>query len=143
MLSGFCPARFVVRSTVWCSAADAHLKLLDVQSVVPVLSMSLLIVDPWQYCVCCIRSGAALCTLLMVCSSWTVGASSGYKRCSGRTSVHLIAAEPRSTAGPVFPSRCPSGTILLALYSMVWDWRVSRAEPMFFISLSCSIPTIV
>ena len=38
----------------------------------------------------------------------------------------------RSTAGLLFPSRCPSGTILLTPYSMVWDWRVSRARPMFF-----------
>ena len=27
----------------------------------------------------------------------------------------------------------------LALYSMVWDWRVTRAVPMFFIGLSSSI----
>ena len=51
-------------SAVWCSAADAHLKLLD--RVVSgarfltegVLSVPLLIVDSWQYCVCCIRSSA-------------------------------------------------------------------------------------
>ena len=60
------------------------------------------------------------------------------------TLMHRLAAEPRSTAGLLFPSRCPSETILLAPYSMVWDWRVSRAGPMFFfIGLSCSIPTIV
>ena len=28
------------------------------------------------------------------------------------------------------PSKCPSVTILLTPYSMVWDWRVSRAGPM-------------
>ena len=28
------------------------------------------------------------------------------------------------------PFSRPSGTILLTLYSMVWDWRVSRAGPM-------------
>ena len=43
----------------------------------------------------------------------------------------------------LFPSQCPSGTILLTPYSMVWDWRVSRARPMLFIGLSCSIPTMV
>ena len=53
-------------------------------------------------------------------------------------------AEPRSTAGLLFPSRCPSGTILLTQYSMVGDWWVSRAGRMpFFIGLSCTIPTIV
>ena len=29
-------------------------------------------------------------------------------------------------------SQCPSVTILLSQYSMVWDWRVSRAGPMLF-----------
>ena len=43
-----------------------------------------------------------------------------------------LAAEPRSTAGLLFHSYCPSGTILLTPHSMVWDWRVSRAGPMFF-----------
>ena len=46
------------------------------------------------------------------------------------TLMHRLAAEPCSTAGILFPSRCPSGTILLTSYSMVWDWRVSRAGPM-------------
>ena len=44
--------------------------------------------------------------------------------------MHRLAAEPCSTAGLLSPSRCPSGTILLTPYSMVWDWRVSRAGPM-------------
>ena len=48
------------------------------------------------------------------------------------TLMHRLAAEPRSIAGLLFPSRCPSGTILLTPYSMVWDWRVSRARPMLF-----------
>ena len=46
------------------------------------------------------------------------------------TLMHRLAAEPYSTAGLLFPSRCPSGTILVTPYSMVWDWRVSRAGPM-------------
>ena len=59
------------------------------------------------------------------------------------TLMHRLAAEPRSTALLLFLSLCPSGTILLTPYSMVWDWRVSRAGPMLFIGLSCSIPTMV
>ena len=43
-----------------------------------------------------------------------------------------LAAEPRSTAGLLVPSQRPAGTILLTPYSMVWDWRVSRAGPMLF-----------
>ena len=39
-------------------------------------------------------------------------------------------AQPRSTAVLLFVSRCPSGTILLTPFSMVWDWLVSRAGPM-------------
>ena len=39
-------------------------------------------------------------------------------------------AEPRRTAGLLLPSQCPSGTILLTTYSLVWDWPVSRARPM-------------
>ena len=47
-----------------------------------------------------------------------------------------LAAEPCSTSGLLFLSQCPSGTILLTPYSMVWVQSV-------FIGLSCSIPTIV
>ena len=44
--------------------------------------------------------------------------------------MHRLAAEPCSTVGLLFSSRCPSGTILLTPYSMVWDWlAVSRAGP--------------
>ena len=43
-----------------------------------------------------------------------------------------LATEPRSTDGLLFPSRCPSGMMLLTPCSMVWDWLVSRAVPMLF-----------
>ena len=46
------------------------------------------------------------------------------------TLMHCLAAEPCSTVGLLFHSRCPSGTILLIPFLMVWDWRVSRAGPM-------------
>ena len=46
--------------------------------------------------------------------------------------MRRLAAEPRSTAGLLFPSQCPSGMILLTPCSMVWDWRVSRAGPILF-----------
>ena len=38
-----------------------------------------------------------------------------------------------SIAEALCPSLCLFGTILVTLCLMVWDWRVSRAEPM----LSC------
>ena len=62
-------------SAVWCSAADKHLKLLDravsgarllTGGVFETLSVTLIIVDPWQSCVCCIRSGVTRCTRLTV-----------------------------------------------------------------------------
>ena len=112
------------------------------QSVVPgfylgvCLSVTFLIVDPSQSCVCFIRSGVTRCTLSMVlylgrmCQCglhallWThIG-----------TLMHRLTAESCSTAGLLFPSLCPSGTILLTPYSMVWDWRVSRAGPMLLYS---------
>ena len=48
------------------------------------------------------------------------------------TLMHCQAAEPRSTAGLLFSSQCPSGMILLTPYSMMCDWRDSRAGPMLF-----------
>ena len=76
-LLGRCFRGFVVPvlkycSAVWCSAADTHLKYWTEQSVVPgfevgvCLSVTFLIVDPWQSCVCFTRSGVTRCTLLMV-----------------------------------------------------------------------------
>ena len=68
-----------------------------------------------------------------MCSTWTVCASAGYTLCSGRTSVHLCTASLQNLAVQqdiLFLSRCSSGMILLTLYSMVWDWRVSRVGPM-------------
>ena len=46
------------------------------------------------------------------------------------TLTRLLAAEPRSIAGPFSQYLC--GTILVTPNSMVWDWRVSRAGSMPF-----------
>ena len=94
--------------------------------------MTFLIVDPWQSCVCFIRSGVTQCTLLTVLSLDRMcqrGLHAVLWSHIG-TLMHRLAAEPCSEGGRLFPSRCPSGTILLTPYSMVWDWRVSRAGPM-------------
>ena len=45
--------------------------------------------------------------------------------------LHL-AAEPPSAAGCFFPTQCLCGIFLLTLYSMVWNWRILKAAPMFF-----------
>ena len=109
------------------------------------LSVTLSIVDPWQSCVSFIRSAVIRCTLLMVIyldHMCQCGLHAVLWSHIG-TLMHRFAAEPHSTAGLLFHSRCPSGTILLTPYSMVWDWRVSRAGPMLFFVLSCFIPTII
>ena len=54
--------------------------------------------------------------------------------------MRLLAAEPRSTSGLSFPCQYLCGTILVTPYSMVWDWRVSRAGPMPFYWPICSLP---
>ena len=53
--------------------------------------------------------------------------------------MRLLAAEPSSTTELLFPSQYLWGTILLTLYSMLWDWQFIRAGPMFFIGLSCTL----
>ena len=53
--------------------------------------------------------------------------------------MRLPAAEPRSTAGLLFPSLYLSGTLWLTPYSMVWDWRVWRPGPRPFCWPSCSL----
>ena len=54
--------------------------------------------------------------------------------------MHRLAAEPHTTAGLLFPSQYLSGTILMTLYSMVWDWWVSRVRPIPFCWPSCLLP---
>ena len=54
--------------------------------------------------------------------------------------MRCLTAGPRSTAGLLFPSQCPSGTFLLTPYLMVWDWPVSRAGPLFFYWLKLLYP---
>ena len=128
-------------SAVWCSAADTHLKLLDrAVSDVRFLTGSVFECDIAHR-----RSVAVLCMLykvrcnpvhplngalpgLFVPVRVTRGALVSHRF----TYMHRLAAEPLSTAGLLFSFRCPSGTILLTQYSIVWDWRVSRAGSMLF-----------
>ena len=96
------------------------------------MSVTFLIVDKWQSCVCFIRSGVTRCTLLMVLyldRMCQCGLHAVLWSHIG-TLMHRLAAEPCSTAGLLLTSRCPFGTILLTSFSMVWNWRVSRAGSM-------------
>ena len=63
------------------------------------MSVTLLIVDLWLYCVCCIRSVITRCTLFMV-FYLCVCASVGYTRCSVRTSVYLCSPSLQDLAVP-------------------------------------------
>ena len=54
--------------------------------------------------------------------------------------MHLLTAEPHSTAGLSFSSQWSCGMILPTLKLMVWDWWVSRAGQCIFIGYSCSLP---
>ena len=96
------------------------------------MTVTFLIVDPWQSCVRFIRSGLTLCTLLMVLYLDRMcprGLHAVLWSHIGKL-IHRLTAETCSITGLLFTSRCPSGTFLLTPYSMVWDWRVSRAGPM-------------
>ena len=128
------------------------------QSVVPSfslgvwLSVTLLIIDLWQYCVCCIRSGVTRCILLMVLSR-IVCARAGYTSVSHRYTRRWAAgrvAHPYTYAPPrcrplqyrmtFIPSTVSLWNDLADPYSIVYDWRVSRAGPIHFYypKFSCS-----
>ena len=87
------------------------------------------------------RSGVTRCThfvalyLCIMCQSWLHSVLWSHISIPMR----LPAAEPRSAPGLLFPSQYLSGTIWLTPYSMVCDWRVSRAGPIAFCWPSCSL----
>ena len=136
---GFVLPVLVYYSAVWCSAADTHLKLLDrAVSIARFLTGVVFGCDNSHR-----RSVAVLCMLYMIrCNpvhplNGTLPGPYVPVRVTRRligTLMHRLAAEPCRTAGLFFLSRCPSGTILRTAYSMVWDWRVSRAGPMLLYS---------
>ena len=104
------------------------------------LSVTLHIVDLWQYYVCCTRSSVTRCTLFMVlflCRMCRCGLHAALWSHIG-TRMRLLAAEPRGIARLLFPCQYLCGTILVTPCSMVWVWWVSRAGPMPFHWPSCS-----
>ena len=140
MLSGFCPARFGVLSAVWCSAADTHLKLLD-----RVVSGARFLTGGVFECDIAHRRSVAILFMLYKIGCNPVhplnGALTGpyvpVRVTSGALVAHRFTyALPRCRTSQFrrtfILSQCPSGTILLALYPIVWDWRVSRAGPKIF-----------
>ena len=124
----------------WCSAAQTHLKLLDrAVSGAGFLTGGVLECD-----ISYRRSVVVLCILYKIRYNPMHPLNGALPGPYVPVRLHSVPwshigilmshlpAEPRRTAGLLFPSQCPSGTILLTPYSMVWDWRVSRAEPMLF-----------
>ena len=107
----------------------------------------MLIVDPWQSSVCFIRSGVTQCTLLMVLyldEMCQCGLQAVLWSHIG-TLIHRLAAAPRSTTPLFFPSRCSTGTPRSCCPRIRWCGAGGFQEQgqCFFISLSCSIPTVV
>ena len=128
-------------SAVWCSAADSHLKLLDKI----VRSADFLAGGVLDCNLAYRRSGAELCMLFKIKSN-PMHPLSGALLCRKcrrvlpvvlwlliGTRSRLLVVGLLGIAEPLCPSRCLFGTFLVTLCLMVWDWRVSRAEPM----LSC------
>ena len=80
------------------------------------------------------RSGVSRCTLFMLLYLIRMCRSVLHAVLWSHIStlMHLLAAEPQSTAGLLFPGQCLCEWILVARYSIVWGWRVSRAGPIPF-----------
>ena len=139
LLSGRCFKCFVLPvleycSAVWCSTADTHLKLLGRV----VSGASFLTGGVFEGDFAHRRSVTVLCMLYKIrCNPLhpLSGSHIGTLMC-------LLAAEPHSIAWLLFPFRCLCGTNLVTPYSMVWDWRVTRAGQMPFYWSSCYLPFV-
>ena len=116
-------------SRVWCSASDSHLKLL----YLAVSGARFLTGGVFECDIAHRRSVALLCMLFKIrfnpCTLLMVSYLDHMYQCWLHAVLwshigalmHRLAAEPRSTAELLFPSLCPSGTILLTPCSMMWD----------------------
>ena len=94
------------------------------------MTETLHIVDLWQYHVCCTRSGLTHCTLFMVLFLCRMCRCGLHVALHIGTHMRLLAAEPRSIAGLLFPFHYLCGAILVTPYSIVWEWRVSRVKQL-------------
>ena len=138
-------------SAVRCPAADTHLKLLDL----PVSGALFRTGGVLECDIAHRRSVAALCMLYKIrCNPMhPLNDALPGPYVPVRVTRDALVAHRNTYAPPgcrtsqfrrtFVSSQCPSRTIFLTPYSMVWDWRVSRYGQCFFIGLSCSIPTIV
>ena len=127
-------------SAVWCSAAYSHHKLLDRvvrsagflaggvlecnlahrRSVAELCMLFKIRSNPMHQAVHCL---CRMCRCVLLVVLWLLIG----------TRSRLLVVGLLSIAEAMCPSLCLFGMILVTLCLMVWDWRVSRAEPM----LSC------
>ena len=124
-------------SAVWCSPADSHLKLLDrvVRSAhrrsVAELCMLFKIKSNSMHPLSSVKYDhlytiilyirlCRMCRRVLLVVLWLLIG----------TRSRLLVVGFLSIAEPLCSSRRLFGTILVTLCFMVWDWRVSRAEPM-------------
>ena len=133
---GFVRHVFEYCSAVWCLAANTHLKLLDC-----IVSGASFLTEGVFECYLAHRRSMVLCMLYKIrCNPMhpLYGALPElyvpvHVTCSA-VIAHRYTYAPccrtsqlRST---LFPYQYLCSTILVTLYSMVWDWLVSRAGPM-------------
>ena len=155
MLSGFCRASFGVlfcnlvlgcRYTPYTTGPCSQ--WCPVSNWGVCLGVTLLIVDPRQYCVCFIRSGLTPCTLLIVLYL------DHMCQCGLLVMLSSNIAAPYTYA----PLRCRTSQYSRTFIPLSVSFWNDLANPVvdgvgvtgfksrghcFFISLSCSIPTIV
>ena len=150
LLLGWCFRGFVLPvleycSVVWCSAADTHLKLLD-----RVVSGARFLTGGVFECDLAHRRSVAVLNMLYKIRCNLMHLLYGalpvpVEVTRGTVIAHLYTYAPpccrtsqfRMTFIPL------SVTLLVTPYSMVWDWRVSRAGPMPFYWPSRSLPFCV
>ena len=138
-LLGRCSRGFILPVLEYCSATDTHPKLLDRA----VSGARFLTVGVFECDISHRRSVAVVCMLYKIrcnpvhplngalpVSYVPVRVTRGDLATHRHTYTLPRCRTLQYTAQLLFPSLCPSGTILLTPYSMVWDWRVSRAGPM-------------
>ena len=95
----------------WTVVSGTHFLTLEC------LSVTLVIDDLWQYCICCIISGVIRCSLFMVLYLCCMCQCGLYEVLWSHIGIlmRILASEPRSTAESVLPTQCSCGTILLTL----------------------------
>ena len=100
--------------------------------------LTLHIVGRWKYYVCCTRSDVIPCihfVVLYLCLMCQHGLHVVLWSHIGIL-MRLLAAEPHSTAGILFPSQYLSGMILMTMCSMVWTGGFQQQGQCFFNSLA-------